>query len=75
MQKGVRIMQINSMTIDGVEYDVVKVDRPFKCDECDIYDWEEMECPFERETCDFVCPLANEKRRSVLKRRDGANKN
>lgn len=65
-------MQINSMTIDGVEYDVVKAERPFKCDECDIYDWEEMGCGFEKESCDWdwVCPVENGKHRVVLKRRD-----
>jgi hypothetical protein len=62
-------MHINSMTIDGVDYDVVKENRPFKCDECDIYDWVEMECRFEKESCDWVCPLANDKRRVILKRR------
>lgn len=63
-------MQINSMTIDGIGYDVVEVDGPFKCGECDVYDWDEMECGFEKESCDWVCPLSNDKRRVILKRRN-----
>lgn len=62
-------MQINSITIDGVDYDVVEEDRLFKCSECDLYDWEEMECGFEKESCDWICPLADDKRCVILKRR------
>lgn len=63
-------MKINSMTIDGVEYDVVKSESGFRCPECDLYDWDDNECSFGREVYDYICPLSNEKCSSVLKKRN-----
>lgn len=62
-------MTIQAMKIDGIEYDVVRTDSIYKCYECDCYDMGEWECSFEKETPDFVCPLVNQSKKAILKRR------
>ena len=62
-------MTIEAMKIDGIEYVVVHTDSIYKCYECDCYDMGEWECSFEKETPDFVCPLVNQPKKSILKRR------
>jgi hypothetical protein len=63
-------MNIESMKIDGIEYDVVSTECRYKCDVCDIYDFGEEKCQLEKGSPDFICPLANQKLRSVLKRKE-----
>lgn len=69
-------MQIEAIKIDGIDYDIVEVERPFNCAECDFYDFEEAACKLENEFFGWVCPaailcrrIALKKRKSKLKRR------
>jgi hypothetical protein len=67
-------MRINAMTIDSVEYDVVKTDAPYKCHDCDMEKLGMGQCLFYRILDrNARCPLEymsyNERKSLVFKRR------
>jgi hypothetical protein len=62
-------MRIESIRIDGVDYDLVDAGRPFNCSACDFWIQEEAACKLEKELFGWVCPAVIDGRRVALKRR------
>jgi hypothetical protein len=60
-------MKIESITIDGIDYDLVEVDRPFNGAECYFWNREEAGCKLEKEEFGWVCPAAIVGRRTLIK--------
>ena len=65
------IRDSESIKIGGVEYDIVEVERPFNCAECDLWNRENADCKFEKDSLGLICPAAICGRRLVFKTKGG----
>ena len=63
-------MKLESIKIDGIDYDLVEVGHSFNCAECDFWNLEKAECKLAKESFGWVCPAAIEGRRLALKKRN-----